>query len=360
MHVGNGCRVLTAGMCVVALLAAVAGCQSSHQDVSRNQAPLVVPAAVLADYEAELAEGISLPDGFYPLVGHYDLDNPADHYEGWPRYIVCEADRMVMAYVPAQEILMGGGTDADEVPARHVIVDHFYMDLMEVSNAQFAVFARRSSEASDRFGMFWVPGRNDHHPARNVTWFEAAAYANWANKTLPLEAQWEAAARGSDRRLYPWGNEEQSDVTLYLCNANTERANYDGYEATAPVMNFSAGISPFGIFNMAGNVWEWCADWYDPGRYAYPSEEDPATGLERGRKEFGDTNYPNPAQKDIPETRVGPIVGSERVIRGGSFTNDIIDCRVDSRAAALPAAHQHNIGFRCVLPLPEQREDDSM
>jgi sulfatase modifying factor 1 len=122
-------------------------------------------------------------------------------------------------------------------------------------------------------------------------------------------------------------------------------------------MSYAPGVSPFGIFNMAGNVWEWCADWYDPGRYGYPSDEDPPSALERGALPFGDRNYPNPAHKDIRDARVGPPVGAERVIRGGSFTDPIQRCRVDSRAAALPGVHQNNIGFRCVLLLPPDKEE---
>ena len=99
-------------------------------------------------------------------------------------------------------------------------------------------------------------------------------------------------------------------------------------------------------------MWEWCADWYDPGRYAYPSDEDPATGLDRGPRAFGDRNYPNPLAKDIREARVGPPVGAQRVIRGGSFTDPIQRCRVDARAAAGPGVRQHHVGFRCALPLP--------
>jgi formylglycine-generating enzyme required for sulfatase activity len=352
---GTGSRAVWASGCALLVLMAV-GC--GHK-------------SPLADRCAELPEGISLPAGFAPLKGHYGFGNEDDDYGGWPRYIVSERDHMIMVYVPSMQLMMGGGLQVDEVPARQIVVNHFYIDLHEVTNGQFYCFAKSCRHGSkinrccsgnidpcpdpnciSTFRRFWVPCLNDNHPARNVSWRQARAYAEWAGKYLPTEAQWEAAARGIDRRIYPWGNEEVSETTRFLCNARTALDDYDGYTYTAPVMNFAAGVSPFGAFNMSGNVWEWCDDYYDPGRYAYPSNEDPATGLERGPKAFGDENYPNPLEKDIREARVGPLRGDERVIRGGSFADPIERCRVDVRAGARTDTLQNNIGFRCVLPLP--------
>ncbi|UCD27272.1 MAG: formylglycine-generating enzyme family protein [Planctomycetota bacterium] len=373
----------------------------------------------VADYAACLPPHVQLPKGFYPLAGHYNLDNPEDHYDCWPRYIICTKDNMIMAYVPSQAVMIGGGLGEDEVPSRTIEVNHFYMDIHEVTNIQFDRFRKAAAERPlaqyiDPAGLFikseldrdrivhrpwieseayhtycyeyfnrqhlkqklypetalnfwfwngqtpadidfyldyWEPGLNNNHPVRNVSWWESLYYCNWAGKALATEAQWEAAARGGDRRIYPWGNDEQSDQTRYLCNARTGREDFDGYEYTAPVLSYSAGISPFGVYQMAGNVWEWCADWYDPGRYAYPSDEDPPTGLDRGARPFGDRNYPNPIRKAIRESRIGPIRGDERVIRGGSFADPIERCRVDVRTSARPDVHQYNVGFRCVLPL---------
>ena len=375
----------------------------------------------LADRYVQLPPGVELPPGFYPLAGQYDPQDPDDHYDGWPRYIACDADNMVMAYVPTQTVTIGGGTGDDEVPARHVEVSHFYVDVHEVTNVQFDRFRKAAGErgfcsqvfdpanlvfhselddyrTKDRPWMeseayhtykyeyinrerakqmlypetrlnfwfwngqtpcdidfyldYWKPGLNNNHPVRNVSWWEAGYYAWWSGKLLPTEAQWEAAARGDDRRAYPWGNDEHTDVTNYLCNARTGRDNFDGYEHTAPVLSYAAGVSPCGAYQMSGNVAEWCADWYDPGRYAYPSEEDPPSGLERGPKAFGDRHYPNPLAKRTRDSRVGPLRGDQRVVRGGSFTDPIDRCRVDARSGARPDVHQHNVGFRCVLMLP--------
>ncbi len=313
----------------------------------------------LADRAAELPAGVELPAGFYPLKAHY-VDDAQDSYDGWPRYIVSPQDRMVMAYVPSQEILLGGGLKDDEVPARHVVVNHFYIDIHEVCNTQYHKFAKAAKWRGacplkvDAYEDFWVPGLNNADPVRNVSWREAHAYAKWAEKYLPTEAQWEAAARGSDGRLYPWGNDEVSEATRFLSNTQTDVDNFDGYAHVAPVMNFAPGVSPFGAFNMSGNVWEWCDDYYDPGRYGYPSSEDAPATLARGALPFGDSNYPNPLQKDIREARVGPLRGGEKVIRGGSYAEPIDGCRVDSRGGMGPETRRPNVGFRCVLLLPPQ------
>ena len=383
------------------------------------------PRAVeIADRCAELPANVQLPDGFYPLRDHYLINNADDNYNGWPRYIVSDRDNMIMCYVPAQQFTMGGGIGSDEVPAREVVVGHFYMDLHEVTNAQYDRFRKAAGERcwgaqlADPFKLFssskldryrgkgrpwieseayhtypyeyvnreqgkqmlypetalnfwfwqgqtpadidyyldyWQPGLNNNHPVRAVSWWEAMYYAKWTHKTLPTEAQWEAAARGGDRRLYPWGNNEVSDVTRYLCNARTGGGDlYDGYEYTAPVLSYAGGVSPFGVFNMSGNVWEWCVDWYDPGRFAYPSDEDPPSELQRGAVNFGDRHYPNPITKQVRETRVGPIRGDERTLRGGSFADPIEQCRTTSRMASRPDVHANNFGFRCILPLPEE------
>jgi|GEM_PF-665436 len=397
------------GVAAGLLLATSTGCQPTQSK--------------LADRAADLPMAAHLPPGFYPLTGHAAQGNPDDCYNGWPRYIVCENDNMVMAYVPTQTITMGGGLGRDEVPARKVVINHFYADIHEVTNVQFDRFRKAAAERKpcakvlDPMGLvtrsqlaknrqkdrpweeseayhtyeyeyacreqgkqmlypetslnywlwngqtpadidfyldYWKPGLNNNHPARNVSWWEAWYYSKWVGKTLPTEAQWEAAARGTDQRIFPWGNDDVSETTRYLCNAKTDRESFDGYEYTAPVLNFAAGVSPHGLYNMAGNVWEWCADWYDPGRYAYPSDEDPAMGMERGTKAFGDANYPNPLGKDIREGRVGPLRGDERAIRGGSFADPIDRCRVDARTSARPDVHRNNVGFRCVLPLPPE------
>lgn len=386
-------------MAVTALAALGAGCVCKSGSVCDRGCPEGACSLV--------SSSTQLPRGFRALHDYGDPDDPATSYNGWPRYILSEQDRMVMVYVPSMTITLGGGTQPDEVPARQVRVNHFYIDLHEVTNIQFDCFVRSAKsiepicplgvcgeprcvharnfgcvdEDTDpswidfdictpgkcfnpwkmhairpcqisQYRKYWTPSLNNHHPVRNVSWREAWYYGRWAGKRLPSEAQWEAAARGDDGRIYPWGNQDQSEVTRYLANTRTGRDNWDGYEYTAPVLSYAAGVSPFGVYNMAGNVSEWCGDWYDLGRYAYPSVEDPPTGLERGPRPFGDRYYPNPWDKDIADARVGPFRGHERAIRGGSFADPIERCRVDSRWAAGPDVHLNNVGFRTVLVLP--------
>lgn len=358
------------GLLAAAMILTAVGCATTNNSSTTTS---VYGTDSLADYGSALPSGVSLPPGFYPLAGHYDVSNPDDHYHGWPRYIYSERDRMIMVYVPTQRFFMGDGTQPDEVPGREAVVNHFYIDLHEVTNSQYHTFRSRCGNDQD-FGMsplarelnahggtakdmdaykrYYEPRLNGNHPARNVSWWAACRYSLWAGKSLPTEAQWEAAARGADRRIYPWGNDEHTETTMYLCNARTDRANYDGYAYTAPVLNYAAGVSPFGTFQMAGNVAEWCADWYDPGRYAYPSFADPASGLDRGAKAFGDANYPNPMDKILRDSRLGPLRGAERVVRGGSFADPIQRCRVDARKGARPESCMKDVGFRCVLVLP--------
>ncbi|MGB9625693.1 MAG: formylglycine-generating enzyme family protein [Phycisphaerae bacterium] len=387
------------GFCVVLAigLLAAGGCAKGPKFVSN-----------LADRHGEFVHEAELPRGFYPLVG-LESNDAGDYVNGWPRYIVSNADNAVMVYVPGGKYLMGDGNPKNG-PVGEVEVKHFYMDLYEVNNVQFDRFRKAAQEGCPVLGSkldklryrqrpwiesnaghiypyeligrsgikqkmypetamnfwfwkgqspadidyyldYWTPGRNNNDPVRNVSWWEAWYYATWAGKALPTEAQWEVAARGyEDHRAYPWGDDE-GDAHL-RCNFRNSGDVFDGYDFTAPVASFPGGASPFGIQNMSGNVWEWCLDWYDA-----------AAGMRPRNYPWRDPNPVSP-QKD-PGGRlataggnstyvnpVGPLYGSRKVIRGGAYTSPLADCRVTSRSGAQPDVHQMNIGFRCVLPLP--------
>jgi serine/threonine protein kinase len=164
-------------------------------------------------------------------------------------------------------------------------------------------------------GALTYPAGQGQHPVSGVTWADAEAYCNWRDGRLPTEAEWEYGARGPEGLLYPWGNRPQER----LANVN------DQFPGTTPVGSFPDAASPFGLHDMAGNVWEWTADWYDPAAY----QSGPVT---------------NPA---------GPDTGSERVVRGGGFRLvdflGLDEARASHRRPLAPGTAADDVGFRCAL-----------
>ena len=204
--------------------------------------------------------------------------------------MVSPKDGMTMVYVPAGEFLMGPHYDQ---PQHTVYLDAYWIDQTEVTNAMFEEFVSETNYLTDaekakggyvRFGynLEFVPGANwlypdgpkidtsgiERHPVRNVSWNDAIVYCEWAGRRLPTEAEWEKAARGTDARLYPWGNDFNcslgnfDDETWFSSTVVAGGPNCDGYKSTAPVGSFPQGASPYGVLDMAGNVSEWVADWY--------------------------------------------------------------------------------------------------
>lgn len=176
-----------------------------------------------------------------------------------------EPNKMVL--VPAGEFIMG--TDSrlpDEGPEHKVYLDSFYIDMFEVTNLQYKKFNDATKRRSPRhFRNRTFPEGKADHPVTYVSWEDANEYCQWAGKRLPTDQEWEKAARGTDGRIFPWGNE--FDVT----NANTPlRWQQIGvFGDTTPVGAFEGGVSPYGVYDMSGNVWEWTASWYK----AYPGNQ---------------------------------------------------------------------------------------
>jgi len=245
-------------------------------------------------------------------------------------------DGKAMVYVRAGVFLMGspdGEGDEEERPQRSVYLDAFWIDKTEVSNAEYTRFMAATGHRTPYFlPKHWNSTWYDHpdQPVVGVSWEDAVAYAQWAGKRLPTEAEWEKAARSADGRRYPWG--DAWDLTHNRrCNFSDrndprgpEQASADdGHAYLAPVGSYPRGASPYGCLDMAGNVWEWCSDWYGPDYYAGAPLRNPR----------------------------GPESGRYRVIRGGSWSYDQTYLRCATRDSAHPACRQFDDGgFRSLLP----------
>ena len=307
-----------------------------------------------------------------------------------------------MRWIPGGEFAMGSDTPDsrdDEHPIHKVRVDGFWMDETDVTNAQFRKFVEATGYVTtaerkpdweelkkqlppgtpkppedklvpasivftptsgpvplNDYSQWWnwVPGADwkhphgpgsnidgkDDYPVIQVSWDDATAYAKWAGKQLPTEAQWEFAARGGlDGKKYWWGNEDPTDDGPFHCNIwqghfpDNDTAK-DGYTEPSPVHAFKP--NGYGLYDMAGNVWQWCADWYRGDTYAMEAQGGVAT------------NPPGPANSLDPEEPYTP----KHVIRGGSFLCNASYCssyRVAARMKSTPDSSTNHTGFRCVI-----------
>jgi len=227
-----------------------------------------------------------------------------------------------MVLVPAGEFPMGSEQgDDDEQPVHRVFLDSFYLDTFEVTNGRFAKFvAAIQSEPPWGFADAETPVLHAERPVRWVNWLEATGYCLWAGKRLPTEAEWEKAARGPEGRLYPWGHEPPTP-------AHAVFGLKESTETVSPIGQRDKGASPYGVHDLAGNLYEWVADWYDEGFYT------PLPTL-------------NPR---------GPVAGTAKVQRGGSYINGPYRLRASFRTKGDPTEHDPHVGFRCahdVPPLP--------
>lgn len=234
-----------------------------------------------------------------------------------------DKDGKRMILIPDGWFTMGSEQgDKDEIPVHRVYLDAFYIDETPVTNAEYKLFldanpAYPAPSGWDRAERTFPP-RRANEPVVTVSWDDANAYAHWADKELPTEAQWEKAARGTEMRLYPWGDE--FDPTR--CNS-WENTIFDTTDVTlfAP-----RGNSPYGVMDMAGNVWEWCADWYAADYYAHSPSHNPA----------------------------GPNHGVLRVLRSSAWSSDRASLRAENRHFYDPDCRNILVGFRCARGVNEE------
>ena len=370
----------------ICILATLISCQQKqqHEEHLQQSQTAVVQSTVeeIASCQSEIPPRFAVSSGANPAIGATTTDTTG------------------MVWIPSGTFMMGGDNEqarADEFPKHKVSVDGFYMDIHEVTNAQFKAFTDATgyittaeiapdweelkaqlppgtpkpdesvlqassvvftppdkAVALNNHGQWWswVPGADwkhptgpgssiegkDDYPVIHVSWDDAVAFAKWAGKRLPTEAEWEWAARGGmQETIYPWGNEL---VDVGLAKANSWQGQFpfentikDKYDGLAPVKSFLP--NPFGLYDMAGNVWEWCSDWYHHDYYATINNPEGISNPEGPTQSF-DPNEPN-----IPK----------KVVRGGSFLCNDSYCsgyRVAARMKSSRDTGLSHTGFRCV------------
>ena len=269
-------------------------------------------------------------------------------------YGLPDGSDMEMVQVPAGDFAMGaedGDASSQEKPQhRHAVSRPYWIGRNDVTWAQYLSFCKETGKEEPEKPSWWrqVKGTWDDHPVVAVSWEEARSFARWAKLELPSEAEWEKAARGPEGKKWPWGNAWDPGLRCNFADASCpldeldaaggkklsrtfkeqgwewDREHDDGHAFTSPVGSFPRGASPHGALDMAGNVWQWCEDWYE----------------ERAYLRYAKGDY------------TPPPGGSSRVVRGGSWRRDARVCRSSSRFWYAPSYRSSALGFRVVLRSP--------
>ena len=240
-----------------------------------------------------------------------------------------------MIFIPEGSFTMGfkiGNNkewgDMDEEPVHRVTLSSYWIDKYEVTSSNFSTFLNKNKNEAHRFiemtptvtiklenNMYRPRKGLENYPVNRVSWFGADAYCRWKGKRLPTEAEWEKAARGTDKRIFPWGNEfpDNSRVTY------KRKFNKQGFRVMEPVDGMKRGVSPYGVHHMAGNVWEWVSDWFDAAVYQDDKRIDPK----------------------------GPESGISKVLRGGNWYYKAYYMRTTYRFNEKPEIFKVWQGFRC-------------
>ena len=250
-----------------------------------------------------------------------------------------------MVRVLAGSFIMGSDKKVDrnaypaELPQRKVYLDAYDIDRYEVTTVQYLKFVLATNRPplidwQYDGGNFQETMAN--HPVMHVSWFDAEAYCAWAGKRLPTSAEWEKAARGEDGRIYPWGNEQAG-----LSRANFGRTGLSGpvrdrperlllYPPIISVDKYENAVSPYGIYQMSGNVAEWTADWYDPHYYKTAPNRNPK----------------------------GPEKGTQKAFRGGGWIDSTPSVRPAQRNGTVPETKMNWLGFRCARDVSVTPSED--
>jgi len=239
---------------------------------------------------------------------------------------------MELVNIPAGEFIMGSSRDndpqafEDEFPQHIVFLDAYRIDRTEVTNAQYAmcVASGACTGPANTFSLtrehYYDNSQYANYPVIFVSWSQAVSYCEWAGRRLPTEAEWEKAARGPNGFIYPWGTTFDGSLAN-SCDVNCSndwKGSYDdGFTDTSPAGIYLFGASFYGILDMAGNVHEWVADWYQP------------------------------YNQDFQSNPKGPDTGQDKIIRGGSWGDDKLHVRTALRSPINPENWLDFIGFRC-------------
>jgi formylglycine-generating enzyme required for sulfatase activity len=323
--IAGGCGLIAA--CVFCLVAAVLGWMMFRKP-SLAQDESVDPVPTASFNINDLEPMVAIPEGAFEMgMSESEIDVLLKENADWKRdYLI------------------------DGLPKHTVSLNAYAIDKTEVTKSMFARFiadTQYKTEAEEEgwglvfSGEDWekVDGADWQHPRGSqstveylgnypvvqVTWRDASAYCYWAGRRLPTEAEWEKAARGTDGRIYPWGNAAPSGTLLNFADTLTpfpwsNKTIDDGWLYAAPAGSYPQGSSQYGALDMAGNVYEWIADWYDPTYYSIAPEDNPT----------------------------GPETGSKRGKRGGAWGSRALAFRTDYRDGFDPHYKGDDVGFRCV------------
>lgn len=223
-------------------------------------------------------------------------------------------DGATLVFIPAGDFSMGSAdsdmdADQDERPPHTIYLDGFWIDRTEVTNHMYRQCVEAGACSQPAHSRRYGSSGYEDHPVLGISWDQAVEYCKWAGRRLPTEAEWEKAARGTDGRIYPWGDEPPDETRL----------NFDHLvDDTARIASYHSGASPYGVMDMAGNVWEWVADSYDPDYYAESPRVNPQGGTSVNR----------------------------RVLRGGSWSTAAHNVRAANRFWGFPGRNDTD-GFRC-------------